>query len=60
MSLTECACESWRSAYASEAERSRSKPTRVMAVRRSVTWRRVGLSAAEFAICSTRPTRTGS
>ena len=30
------------------------------AVRRSVTCRRVGFSAAEFAICSTRPTSTGS
>ena len=35
-------------------------PTRVTAVLRSVTMRRVGFSAAELPICSTRPTRMGS
>jgi len=60
MSLCECACDTWRKAYASEALRNSAKPTRVTAVLRSVTILRVGLSAAEFAICKTRPTRTGS
>ena len=60
MSLTECACDTCRNAYASEALRNSVKPTRVTAVLRSVTMRRVGLSAAELPICSTRPTRMGS